>query len=277
MTMDVTAYLAVLPVWAEQPVAALAIFVAFYVVGRVVVKPFAARVGRQRSEHIAKPVGRAAFYLTVVLGVLTALSGAGYGRTLTAFSAIAAAGTFALGFAMQDTLSAFISGVFIFVDKPFQIGDWVEFEEFEGTVEDITLRTTKIETFNNELLTVPNDRIANAVVKNPVANEQLRVTMTVGIGYDDDIEEAKQVLDDIATEAPGVAQDPEPTVRLVNLGESTVDLKLLYWVNKPRRAKFMQVKERILKQVKEQFDERGIDMPYPTQTIAGDSLTVRQE
>lgn len=266
-----------LPVWAEGPASFLTVFFLVYLVARFIVQPLVHRAGKQRSKHIAGPLARTAYYLAVLIGIMAGLAAGGYGSSLAVLGTIAAAGTFAIGFAMKDTLGAFVAGIFIFIDKPFTIGDWVEFDGFEGTVEDITLRTTKIETFNNELLTVPNDKIANTVVKNPVANDRLRVAVTFGIGYDDDIEHAKECILDELDQIEGVAKSPEPKIRTTALSDSTVDLKLLYWINDPRRAKFADIKEELLHRVKMRFEDEGIDMPYPTQTIAGDSITVTEE
>lgn len=266
-----------IPVWLEGPAGFLATFLVIYIIGRVVVQPLAYRAAKRRNDHLASPLSHLAYYITLLIGVMLGLSAGGYGSSLAVLGGVAAAGTFAVGFAMRDTLSAFVSGIFIFIDKPFTIGDWIEFENYKGTVQDITLRTTKVETFNNELLTVPNDKITNTVVKNPVANDKLRIAVTFGIGYEEDIEEAKAAVLEEVDKIDGIAKNPEPKIRTDALGDSTVDLKLLYWIKNPRRAKFMDIKEELLHRVKKRFEDEDIDMPYPTQTIAGDSITLKEE
>ena len=122
---------------------------------------------------------------------------AGFGVVLGAFATLLGALSLAVGFAMQDLLSNFVAGVFILRDEPFQIGDWTEWygdTERTGVVRDIQLRVTKIETFDNELITVPNSELADSTVKNPVANEELRVPFTFGIGYEDDIDQARDII-----------------------------------------------------------------------------------
>ncbi|MDY6765899.1 MAG: mechanosensitive ion channel, partial [Candidatus Nanohaloarchaea archaeon] len=113
-----------LPAWTVGPVTVLATVVAAYIAGRLAVKPVAYRLLRRKSEHVARPVSRVLHYITVIVGLVTGLSAGGYGNTLTVFGAVLAAGTFALGFGLQDTVKAVVAGVFLFIDKPFEIGDW---------------------------------------------------------------------------------------------------------------------------------------------------------
>ncbi|MDY6774421.1 MAG: mechanosensitive ion channel, partial [Candidatus Nanohaloarchaea archaeon] len=181
-------FLEQLPQWSVGLVKLLAAVVGFYIVGRVVVRPLSYRLLSRKSEHIARPFSRFFEYITVLVGIFVGLTAGGYGNSLGVLGAVAAAGSFALGFGMQDTLKAFLAGVFIFVDRPFEIGDWIEWDGNEGRVKDIQLRTTKVETFDNELLTVPNDQIASSIITNNTANDMLRVRTTFGIGYDDDVE-----------------------------------------------------------------------------------------
>lgn len=258
-----------LPPYLSGPATVVAVIAAAYLLGRFIVAPVTARLVRRRSPPLARPLSRAAHYLTLTVGVLAGLSTAGYGQAFGAMGAVLAAGTFALGFAMKDTLSALVSGVFILVDRPFQIGDWIEWDGNEGKVVDIALRTTRVETFDNEMLTVPNDRIINTTVKNRTARDKLRMTTTFGIGYGDDIDEAKDIIMTVLEEIDGIATSPGPSVRLRNLGDSAIELKAFYWIDDPKRAKTMRMQERLLRQVKERFEAAGIDMPYPTQTITG--------
>ncbi|MDY6770894.1 MAG: mechanosensitive ion channel family protein [Candidatus Nanohaloarchaea archaeon] len=264
------------PQWAVGPLTLVAFTVVAYLLGKLVVKPAVGVLVKRKSTTLRGPVSRAVLYITILVGLVAGLSASGYGQVLGVFGAVVAAGTLAIGFAMQDTISAAVSGVFLLVDKPFQIGDWIEWDDQKGRVEDIRVRTTKVETFDNELLTVPNDKLANTTIKNPVANDQLRVQLSIGIGYEDDIDEAKQIVQEILEDNDKIADEPAPDIKLVGLGDSTVDFKARYWVDDPKRAKFMTIKEEVLRQVKDRFDEAGIDMPYPTMTIAGDSIELRE-
>lgn len=261
-----------LPNWALGPARLLGSLLAAYVLGAFAVKPLVSRFTGHTA--VSRPLSRISFYLTVLAGLFVGLNLAGYGQAIGVLGAVVAAGTFAFGFAMKDTISAFVAGFFIFVDKPFQIGDWIEWDGNEGKVQDIHLRTTKVRTFDNELLTVPNDQIANAIVKNHTANDRLRMKTTIGIGYEDDIDAAKEHVREVLENSEEVRDSPEPEVTLTELGDSTVNIQAFYWIDNPKKARLREVKEDLLQGVKERFDEEGIEIPYPTRTIAGDSLKV---
>ncbi|MFB6294236.1 MAG: mechanosensitive ion channel family protein, partial [Candidatus Nanohaloarchaea archaeon] len=173
-------------------------------------------------------------------------------------------------------LKALIAGVFLFVDKPFEIGDWIEWDGNEGRVEDIHLRTTKVETFDNELLTVPNDQIANAIVTNNTANDRIRRKMTIGIGYEDDIEQAKYIINQVLQNTDAVLEDPSPEIVLESLGDSAVNIQVFYWIDDPKKARLRNIREQLLEEIKHRFDEEGLEFPFPTRTIAGDSLSLEE-
>ncbi len=265
-----------LPAWSMGPVTFLAVTAGFYLIGKHLVGPVTRRAMSRKSDHLSGPFGRTMFYITVIIGIAVGLTASGYGRVLTVFGSVMAAGTLAVGLAMRDTISGAVAGFFLLIDKPFEKGDWIEWDGNEGKVKDIQLRTTKVETFNNELLTVPNDKLANAVIKNPVANDKLRIVLDIGIGYEDDIDEAKEIVMEIMDDIDRIADDPNPDVRLLGLGDSTVDLKARYWIGDPSRGGFVAVKEKMLTEIKDRFDAAEIDMPYPTITIAGESLDLRE-
>lgn len=263
-----------IPSWVSDPVTVVAVTILFYLVGKIVVKPLITSLVGRKYEMLAPSVGGLAYVLTVLVGIIAGLTAAGYQETLSILSAVAAGGTFAIGFAMRDTLSAFVAGIFILIDKPFKKGDWIEWSDKKGRVQEINIRTTVVETFNNEILTVPNNELSNNTIKNPVANGHLRGTTVFGIGYDDDIEEARDIIKLAMTENEMIADDPDPDVVLTELNDSDVGLQARYWLEQPTRAKYVKAREALMQQVKEQFDDAGIDIPYPTRTIAGDHLTV---
>lgn len=262
------------PTWVYDPATVILVTVVFYFVGKLIVKPISIKMISRKNDLLAPSAGSMLYGLTVIIGIISGLTTAGYQETLSILGAVAAGGTFAIGFAMRDTLSAFSAGIFIFLDKPFTKGDWIEWNDRSGRVEEISIRTTKVETFNSERLTVPNDELSNNTIKNPVANDHLRGTTTIGIGYDDDIEEAKEIIIDIMDGLESISVDPGPGVILTELNDSDIGLQARYWIAEPTRSKYIKTREALLQRVKERFDEAGIDIPYPTRTIAGDTLTV---
>jgi len=170
---------------------------------------------------------------------------------------------------MQDVIANFVAGIFIFTDKPFRIGDWIEWDGHSGIVEDISLRVTRVRTFDNELLTVPNSTLTDGVIKNPVAKDQLRLQFLFGIGYDDDIDQATDIILEEAENHEDILEDPAPSVRLTELGDSSVGLKSRIWIANPSRGDFVKTRGEYVQAVKERFDHAGIDIPYPNRELSG--------
>jgi len=173
---------------------------------------------------------------------------------------------------MQNVIANFVAGVFIYTDKPFKIGDWIEWDggDYSGVVEDISLRVTRVRTFDNELLTVPNSALTDNVLKNPVDADKLRLKFVFGIGYDDDIEQATEIIVEEAERHPDILDDPAPSVRVTELGDSDVGLQSRIWIADPSRADFVRTRGEYVTDVKKRFDEEGIDIPYPVRTLEGD-------
>ncbi|PSQ61298.1 MAG: mechanosensitive ion channel protein [Halobacteriales archaeon SW_9_67_25] len=233
----------------------LVVFVVIYVVGKAVLGSVVGRLMEQRGldAHARKPLRKLTNIAVVFAAVAVAFGAAGFGNFLTALATIGAAATLAIGFATQDIIRNFVSGVFIFTDKPFRIGDWIEWNGNSGVVEDISLRVTRVEN----------------VVKNPVAKGQLRLKFVFGIGYDDDIDRATEIILEEAQNHEGIMDDPGPSVRLVELGDSSVGLQSRIWIDDPRRSDFVKTRGEYVQAVKQRFDEEDIDIPYPNRTIGG--------
>jgi len=247
------------------------VFVIVYLAGRLVVLPLLNRALRARGldEHARNPLQKVAWFAVVFAAIALAFGLADYGDFLQSLATIAAAATLAIGFALQDVIKNFVAGVFIFTDKPFKIGDWIEWDDNSGVVEDISLRVTRVRTFDNELLTVPNSALTDGVVKNPVDGDRLRLKFVFGIGYDDDIEKATGIIIEEADDHPDIMDDPAPSVRLVELGDSSVGLQSRIWIEDPGRSDFVRIRGEYVTAVKERFDEEGINIPYPNRTIGG--------
>ncbi len=246
-------------------------FVAVYLLGKVVLQPLVSRVldRRDLDEHAKRPLMKLTGFAILFVAVSVAFGFAGFGSILTSLATIGAAATLAIGFAMQNVIANFVAGVFIFTERPFRIGDWVEWDGYSGVVEDISLRVTRVRTFDNELLTVPNSQLTDGVVKNPVAKEQLRLKFLFGIGYDDDIDAARDIIVEEAENHPGILDDPAPSVRLTELADSSVGLQSRIWIGDPSRSDFVRIRGEYVTAVKRRFDEAGIDIPYPVRTLDG--------
>ena len=246
-------------------------FLGVLLFGRTVFVPAIDRAltARGFDEAVRGLGSRVASAVVWVAAITVAFTLAGYGAFLSAFAVFGSALALAVGFAAQDLLGNFVAGVFILKDKPFQVGDWIQWDGNTGRVEDIDLRVSRIRTFDNEQITVPNGDLANSAVTNPVAYETLRQKFVFGIGYDDDIAEATDIIIEEAEAHPDILEEPGPSVRLVELGGSDVGLQSRWWIDEPDRGDFVRVRSEYVTAVKEAFDEAGIDIPYVHRQLTG--------
>ncbi|AZG74738.1 mechanosensitive ion channel family protein [Shewanella livingstonensis] len=196
------------------------------------------------------------------LGLLIALSQLGFelGPLLAGFGI---AGVI-IGFALQDTLSNFASGMMILIYRPFDVGDLINAANVTGRVSHMSLVSTTIKTLDNQRLIVPNNKIWGDTINNITAEHQRRVDMTFGISYSDNVEHAETILKSIVEQHPKVQAHPEPIVKLHTLGESSVDFIVRPWV-KP--DDYWEVYWDITRAVKIRFDAEGISIPFPQRDV----------
>ncbi|WP_240730041.1 mechanosensitive ion channel family protein [Halalkalirubrum salinum] len=250
----------------------LVVLFAIYLFGKIVIIPIVDRfLNRYGLEpHARRPLQKITTVIVVFIGLGIAFGAAGFGNLLQSVATIAAAATLAIGFALQDVIKNFVAGIFIFADRPFKIGDWIEWDGHSGIVEDISFRVSRVRTFDNELLTVPNSNLTDGVIKNPVAKETLRLKFLFGIGYGDDIDKASEIIVEEAEAHPEILEDPAPSVRLTELADSSVGLQSRIWVDNPNRSDFVKIRAEYVTSVKKRFDEEDIEIPFPQRTLSGD-------
>ncbi|WP_096391711.1 mechanosensitive ion channel family protein [Halopenitus persicus] len=248
----------------------LVVFVILYLLGKYFLTRAVEGSLRQREfdETLIGLAVSVTVVITAVVAVALAATVAGFGVVLSAFAILAGALALSVGFAAQGLIANFVAGVFIIQDEPFTIGDWIEWDGNSGVVREIHLRVTKLDTFDNELLTVPNSDLANAAVINNVANTQRRVSVGFGIGYDDDIERARNAVLTEGANIEGVLDEPEPTAPVAELGDSAVVLSGRIWID-PNEHSYGAIRAQFVEAVKERFDAEGIDMPYPNTELSG--------
>jgi len=171
---------------------------------------------------------------------------------------------FIIGFALQDTLSNFASGMMILVYRPFDVGDVVEAGGVTGKVDKMNLVSTMVLTFDNQLLIVPNKQIWGGVIRNVTHQDTRRVDMTFGIGYSDDVPKAEKVLAEIVAGHDKVLKVPEPVIRLNQLGDSSVNFIVRPWA---KTSDYWEVYWHVTREVKRRFDEENISIPFPQRDV----------
>ena len=245
-------------------------FVVLYVIGKSVFVRMVKRAldSREFSSAVVSLGSSIAGAVALFGAVAVTAAIAGVNAILTAFATITGALALGVAFAAGDIIENFVAGIFILKDKPFTVGDHIQWNGNDGIVREIDLRVTKLDTFNNEQVTVPNGDLANSVVVNPVANETRRVPFDFGIDYEADIELAREIIIDEANKIDGILADPAPTAPVTGLADSAVILNGRVWIN-PRETGAGGVNTKWVEAVKNRFDAEGVGMPYPHTELTG--------
>ncbi|AGP78447.1 small-conductance mechanosensitive channel [Alteromonas mediterranea 615] len=203
--------------------------------------------------------------ISAVLKVMLLISVASMiGIETTSFIAVVGAAGLAIGLALQGSLANFAGGVLILIFKPFRVGDTIEAEGYLGSVAEIQILYTVLNTFDNRRVVIPNGNLSNATLTNVSVYDERRCDMTFGIGYDDDIDKAKKILQRLFEEDERSLTEPAPRICVGGLGDNSVDLMFRPWVGTDDLWPYywdMQEK------VKKAFDEEGISIPYPQRDV----------
>jgi small-conductance mechanosensitive channel len=239
----------------------------FFVAGKI--KGLVKRLTRKhrQARNLGLVLGRLAQGVTILIGLFIALSivipsfKAGDLVQLLGISGVA------IGFAFRDILQNFLAGILILLTEPFQIDDQIVFKDFEGTVENIQTRATTIRTYDGRRIVIPNSELFTNSVTVNTAFENRRLEYDIGIGYGDDIDQAKQLILQAIHSVDSVLQDPVPEALVMELAESTVNIRARWWIKPPRRADALNSRDKVISAIKKKLVENGIDLPFPTQQI----------
>jgi small conductance mechanosensitive channel len=234
-----------------------------FIIGRMV-----ARWARGLTERMLKKqnvdeaiqhfVSALVYYILFVFVVVAALGQLGI--QTASFVAIIGAAGLAVGLALQGSLANFAAGVLILLFKPFKVGDFIEAAGTSGVVKKILIFTTELHTGDNKKVIIPNGAVTSGTITNYSANDTRRVDLVMGIGYDDDIDKAKRILEEVVASDERVLKDPAPTIAVVELADSSVNFVVRPWVN---TADYWGVYFGLTEAVKKRFDQEGISIPYP--------------
>ncbi len=197
--------------------------------------------------------------LMVIMAVLSI-----FGIQATSLVAVMGAATLAIGMALQGTLSDLAAGLMLVVFRPYKQGEYVDVGGTSGTVKEITLFYTELTTPDNVQIIVPNGKAWGEIIRNYSHHKTRRLDLVFGIDYGDDANVAKEVITQIASAEARIYKDPEPWVRVTNLGDSSVDLTARLWCD---NAEYWDLKFTLTQQIKEALEAKGISIPYPHRTI----------
>ncbi len=215
---------------------------------------------------LASLMSRIGYFLVIIFGAFVAATvifpGVNPGSLITSLGI----GSVALGFAFKDVLQNLFAGFLILFYRPFSIGDQIKIDDFEGTVEEINVRATKIKTYDGERVVVPNNELYMKSVLVRTAFPHRRTKITIGIGYGESHEEARKIMFDVLRNTEGVLDQPEPDVNVVELADSSVNLKMLYWT-KSEQTDTRKTADRVVSATKKALDDAGIEIPFPQRVL----------
>lgn len=244
-------------------VAALAIFVIGKWAARLLTRLVTRMLNRSKvDETLTKFAANMVYALLLVVVVLASLNQLGVDTTSVA--AILAAAGLAVGLALQGTLANFASGVMLIIFKPLKVGDFVEAGGKSGVVEEIQIFNTIMRTGDNVQMIVPNSSVTSGPITNFSAKDTRRIDLVFGCGYGDDLKAVKQYLEETLATEPRVLDDPEPVVAVAELGDSSVNFVVRPWV---KSEDYWATRWDLTERIKLGFDERGFNIPYPTQDV----------
>jgi small-conductance mechanosensitive channel len=242
---------------------ALLAFIVFLIIARIVKRVIVIAGKRTRlDETLASLLGRLASGILTIIGVL--VGAVIVFPTFRPGDLVAGLGitSVAIGFAFRDILQNFFAGILILWRQPFRVGDQIRTKDYEGTVEEINIRSTRLKTYDGERAVLPNGDVYTNAILVRTAYGIRRVRFTVGIGYPDSIEEARATIYRTLSETEGVVHDPGPWVYVSELAPSSVNFTVYFWVES-HQANVLKVSDRVATDIKLALDREGIDLPYP--------------
>jgi len=237
------------------------------IVGRIVAgwarKLVVRLMGRSKVDKAIQGFVRGLVYYLIIIFTWIAVLGK-FGVETASLVAVLGMAGFAVGFALQGSLSNFAAGVMLLIFRPFKIGDYVDIAGTAGTVTDLQLFVTILNTPDNVRIIVPNSNVFGNIIKNYSAEDTRRVDLVVGIGYGSDMKKAEQVMREIVESDGRVLKDPATQIAVAELADSSVNFVLRPWVKK---ADYWEVKFDVTEKIKERFDAEGIEIPFPQMVV----------
>lgn len=202
-------------------------------------------------------------YVTLLVFVIIAAL-AQVGIQTTSLIAVLGAASLAIGLALQGSLANFAAGVLLIIFRPFKVGDYVECAGTAGTVDEMQIFTTQLKSPDNKKIIIPNSKLLGDIITNYSAKETRRVDLVIGVSYGDDLQKVEEVLRDVVSKHGKVLPDPEPTVAVLQLADSSVNFAVRPWV---KTGDYWSVYFDLTKCIKLRLDAEGISIPFPQRDV----------
>lgn len=242
--------------------AIVVLIIGLWVIKRIV-KTVAKRMEKRDVDPSLRPFLKsligALLKIMLIISVMSMI-----GVQMTSFIAVLGAAGLAIGLALQGSLANFAGGVLILMLKPFKVGDFIDTGSYSGTVHEIQIFYTYITTTSKQEVIIPNGQLSNNAVTNYSYHDTRRMDMTVGIGYGDDIDKAKSLLDGIIQEDSRILKDPAYDIFIEGLGDNSVNIHVRAWM---KSSDFWDVANNMNEVIKKKFDAEGVSFPFPQRDI----------
>ncbi len=219
-----------------------------------------------KSTSLRSLLVQTSYVATWVAGVLFACVIAFPDLRLGDIIGLLGLGSVAFGFAFQDIFKNFLAGILLLLDEPFRLGDQIIVNDFEGTVEEISIRSTQIITYQGERVVIPNSIVFTSPVQVLTAMSHRRTDLELGVDYNTDLASAIPILLETLSSVQGVVSKPAPEVEAVGFGDSSIDLMVRYW-SLPQKVHVRHTRSRVIVALKQACDRAGINIPYPIRTV----------
>lgn len=249
-------------------VVAIGVLIIFWVLS-LIFKSMVSKLLSKSHTHrnLVRVFQRIGGALIIFIGLMIAMVIAIPGFTPAKLVGALGIGSVAIGFAFKDIFQNLLSGILLLLSEPFRIGDQIISGDYEGTVEDIKVRATTIRTYDGRQVVIPNSQLYTSVLTVNTAYKQRRLEFTIGIGYEDNIEEAKQVILQALKKSESVSKLAEPSVVATEFGPSSIDLKVRWFIDDGTQANKVASIHEVIVQVKDHLDAADINIPFPIRTL----------
>ncbi|WP_131668437.1 mechanosensitive ion channel family protein [Psychrobacter pygoscelis] len=249
-------------------IVALVVFMFFWGISAIFKKTVLKLLGnRSRHANLVKVFQRVGGALILFIGFMIAMVIAIPGFTPAKLIGALGIGSVAIGFAFKDIFQNLLSGILLLLSEPFRIGDQIISGDFEGTVEDIKIRATTIRTYDGTQVVIPNSDLYTSALTVNTAYKQRRLHIDVGIGYEDDIEEAKAVILTALKNTETVSKLAEPSVIATGFGGSSIDLTVRWFIDDGNQANKVASIHEVIVAIKAALDGANINIPFPIRTL----------
>lgn len=254
---------------APDVLAAILVLTIFFALGRLFQSFYKNKLQKKwKSSIISKFVGQILYWVFNIVGVLIALNLLGFGNIVSSLLAGAGISAIIIGFAFKDIAENFLAGILLTIHRPFAIGDVIEIDNFKGPVRAVDMRTTHIRLADGRDIWIPNSMMVKGVLTNYTRDGLLRQEFIVGIDPYDDLERARDLIINLLKKEPEVLEMPEPNVLVEELGTSSVNIKVLFWIDVLKKhslegpiATGASIKSKMMYQIKDLLLNNGFNMP----------------